>query len=76
MWFRVDDKLPWHPKARRLRRSHESKRRDASPFGLWVLAGAFTDDGFVALEVLEERFCEIAARRLAQDVLDFTEATA
>ena len=25
---------------------------------------------------LEERFCEIAARRLAQDVLDFTEATA
>ena len=25
---------------------------------------------------LEERFCEIAARRLSQDVLDFTEATA
>ena len=24
---------------------------------------------------LEERFCEIAARRLSQDVLDFTEAT-
>ena len=54
MWFRVDDKLPSHVKARRLRRSHPDKRRDSAPFGLWVLGGAFSDDGFVPLEVLED----------------------
>ena len=54
MWFRVDDKLPNHAKTRRVRKSHPSKRRDAAPFGLWVLAGAFSDDGFIPLEVLED----------------------
>ena len=54
MWFRVDDKLPMHLKTRKVRRSHPTKRRDASPFGIWVLAGAFRDDGFIPLEVLED----------------------
>ena len=54
MWFRVDDKLPSHVKSRRVRKTHPTKRRDAAPFGLWVLAGAFSDDGFIPLEVLED----------------------
>ena len=54
MWFRVDDKLPNHAKTRRVRKTHPTKRRDAAPFGLWVLAGAFSDDGFIPLEVLED----------------------
>lgn len=53
MWFRVDDKFPDHRKVRQVRRSHPSKRRDASAFGLWALAGAWSDDGFIPLEVLE-----------------------
>ena len=54
MWFRVDDKLPNHAKTRHVRKTHPTKRRDAAPFGLWVLAGAFSDDGFIPLEVLED----------------------
>lgn len=54
MWFKVDDRLPGHAKARHVRRSHPTKRRDSAPFGLWVLAGAFCDDGFIPLEVLED----------------------
>lgn len=54
MWFKVDDKFPNHRKVRQVRRSHPTKRRDASAFGLWVLAGAWSDDGFVPLEVLED----------------------
>jgi hypothetical protein len=51
-WFKVDDKLPRHRKARAVRRTHPTKARDAAPFGLWVLAGAESEDGFIALEVL------------------------
>jgi hypothetical protein len=54
MWFKVDDKFPNHRKVRQVRRSHPTKRRDASAFGLWALAGAWSDDGFVPLEVLED----------------------
>lgn len=52
-WFRVDDRLPDHRKARTLRKSHASKVRDAAPLGIWALAGAWSDDGFVPLEILE-----------------------
>ena len=54
MWFRVDDKLPAHRKARKVWQGHPTKRRDAAPFGLWVLAGAFSDNGFVPTSVLED----------------------
>lgn len=57
-WFKVDDKMPNHRKARAVRRSHPSKGRDASPFGLWVLAGAWAGSnntaGFVPSEVLAD----------------------
>lgn len=53
-WFKTDDQLPDHHKARKVRKSHPVKRRDASPFGLWVLAGAWSNDGFVPLEILED----------------------
>lgn len=53
-WFKTDDKLPDHRKARAVRKSHPGKRRDVAPFGIWVLAGAWSDDGFVPLEVLED----------------------
>lgn len=57
-WFKVDDKLHDHRKARAVRRSHPTKKRDSAPFGLWVLAGSWAGlngtAGFVPLEVLEE----------------------
>lgn len=53
-WFKTDDKLPNHRKSRAVRKTHPSKRRDVAPFGIWVLAGAWSDDGFVPLEVLED----------------------
>jgi hypothetical protein len=53
-WFKTDDKLPDNRKARAVRKSHADKRRDVAPFGIWVLAGAWSDDGFVPLEVLED----------------------
>ncbi|MGZ4519745.1 MAG: hypothetical protein ACXVXW_04920 [Mycobacteriaceae bacterium] len=53
-WFKTDDQLPDHRKARAVRKSHPSKRRDVSPFGIWVLAGAWSNDGFVPLEILED----------------------
>lgn len=53
-WFKTDDQLPDHRKARAVRKSHPSKRRDVAPFGIWVLAGAWSDDGFVPLEILED----------------------
>jgi hypothetical protein len=53
-WFKTDDKLPDNRKARAVRKSHPSKSRDVAPFGLWVLAGAWSDDGWVPLEWLED----------------------
>lgn len=57
-WFKVDDGLHDHRKTRKVRRSHPEKRRDVSPFGLWVLAGSWAGangtNGFVPAEVLEE----------------------
>ena len=53
-WFKVDDKLPEHRKFRALRRLHPTKRRDVTALGLWVIAGAWSDDGFVPLEVMED----------------------
>lgn len=65
-WFKIDDELPDHRKARAVRKSHPSKRRDVSPFGLWALAGAWSNDGFVPLEVLEDwdDDAEVMAERL------------
>lgn len=55
-WFRIDDRFHDHKKVRRLRRSCPDKRRDASPIGLWALAGSWSGlhhtGGFVPLEVL------------------------
>jgi hypothetical protein len=53
-WFKVDDQLPKNRKARAVRKSHPDKRRDIAPFGLWTIAGALSDDGWIALEVLED----------------------
>ena len=66
MWFRVDDSVPDNKKTRRVRRSHPTKRRDLAPFGLWVMAGAWSDDGWVPLEWLEDHDddAEVLAARL------------
>lgn len=64
-WFKTDDRLPDNRKARAVRKSHPIKSRDVAPFGIWVLAGAWSDDGFVPLEVLEDwddDAAELAAR--------------
>lgn len=53
-WFKTDDRLPDHRKSRAVRKTHPGKRRDVAPFGIWVLAGAWSNDGFVPLEVLED----------------------
>lgn len=53
-WFRVDDQLPKHRKSRALLKGGDGKRRDCTPFGLWALAGAWSNDGFVPLDVLED----------------------
>ncbi|MEQ7847741.1 hypothetical protein [Nocardioides kribbensis] len=53
-WFKTDDQLPDHRKTRKVRKTHPTKRRDAAPFGIWVLAGAWSNDGFVPLEILED----------------------
>lgn len=44
MWFKVDDKMHAHRKTRRALRSHPTKRLDAAPFGIWVLAGSWVGD--------------------------------
>lgn len=69
MWFKVCDKFHANKKARRLRRSHGTKRRDASAHGVWVQAGSWSgdnlSDGFVPEEVVEsfdDDWREIAER--------------
>lgn len=41
MWMKVDDGLHAHRKTRAVTKTHEAKRRDAAPMGLWVLAGSW-----------------------------------
>ena len=53
-WFKIDDQLPNNRKARAVRKSHPSKARDIAPFGLWSIAGAISNDGWIPLEVLED----------------------
>lgn len=53
-WFRIDDQLPKNRKARSLTKGHPEKKRDASPFGLWALAGAWSNDGFVPADILDD----------------------
>jgi hypothetical protein len=57
MWFRSDDKFHSNPKVRRVRRSHPTKRRDASAVGVWHQAATWSADnmmdGFVPEEVVE-----------------------
>lgn len=53
-WFKIDDELPDNRKTRAVRKTHQNKARDVAPFGIWALAGAWSDDGFVPLEVLED----------------------
>lgn len=53
-WFRVDDQLPKNRKARALLKASDDKRRDSSPFGIWALAGAWSNDGFVPCDILDD----------------------
>ena len=53
-WLKVDDQWWRHRKTRKALRSHPTKRRDAGTAGLWALAGSWSNDGFVPLEVLDE----------------------
>lgn len=57
MWMRVDDGLHAHRKTRRVTKSHHEKVRDASPMGLWVLAGSWAaqngSDGWVPEDELD-----------------------
>jgi hypothetical protein len=68
VWFKVDDKFPRHRKVRAVRRSHPDKRRDVAPLGLWALAGAESDNGFIAAEILEE--WDDDAHELAERLVD------
>ncbi len=57
MWFRVNDKFHSNTKVRKVRRTHASKRRDASAIGVWVQAATWSADnkadGFCPEEVVE-----------------------
>ena len=57
MWMKVDDGLPTHRKTRAVLKSHEVKRRDAAPMGLWVLAGSWAGkngtEGWVPVDELD-----------------------
>lgn len=57
-WGRTDDTLHAHRKTRAVRKSHETKRRDVAPFGLWVLAQSWCSGsntgGFIPAEVLDD----------------------
>lgn len=67
-WFKIDDKLPDNRKARAVRKSHATKSRDVAPFGLWTVAGAWSDDGWVPLEWLED--WDDDAEELAERLVD------
>lgn len=57
MWMKVDDGLHAHRKTRAVTKSHPTKSRDASPMGLWVLAGSWAaqngTDGWVPEDELD-----------------------
>lgn len=57
MWFRCDDKLDSNTKFRRVRRSHPTKRKDASAAGVWLQAATWSAgermDGFCPEEIVE-----------------------
>lgn len=57
MWMKVDDQMHAHPKTRAIVKTHDSKRRDAAPMGLWVLAGSWAaqngTDGWVPEDELD-----------------------
>lgn len=57
MWHRSNDKAHANGKVRRVRRSHPTKRRDASAIGVWYQAALYSADhkldGFCPLEVIE-----------------------
>ena len=57
MWMKIDDGLHAHRKTRAVTKSHPDKRRDASPMGLWVLAGSWAaqngTDGWVPEDELD-----------------------
>jgi hypothetical protein len=57
MWMKIDDGLHAHRKTRAVVKSHESKRRDAAPMGIWVLAGSWAaqngTDGWVPEDELD-----------------------
>lgn len=57
MWFRVNDKFHSNAKVRRVRRTHPTKRRDASAIGVWVQAATWSADnkldGFCPEEIVE-----------------------
>lgn len=75
MWFKVDDKLHVHRKTRRLLNSHTSKRLDAAPMGLWVIAGAWAGqnapgEGWVPeyeLDRWDDDWQELVARLVTAD---------
>jgi hypothetical protein len=57
MWMKIDDGLHAHRKTRRVTKSHQSKTRDASPMGIWALAGSWSaqngTDGWVPEDELD-----------------------
>ena len=57
MWMKIDDGLHAHRKTRAVTKSHADKNRDASPMGLWVLAGSWAaqngTDGWVPEDELD-----------------------
>ncbi|MEC4616289.1 hypothetical protein [Tsukamurella tyrosinosolvens] len=71
-WFKVDDQLHNHRKARAVLRSAASKRRDAAPMGLWALAGSWCGQnrtgGFIPAELLDD--WDDDAQALAERLID------
>lgn len=68
-WFRGDDRLHSHRKTRAVLKTHPDKLRDASPMGLWVLAGTWASQnatsGWVPedeLDRFDDDWDDLAAR--------------